>query len=187
MAEGEKAFRAGDFRKAHNEFQSANCIGGKDPESLLSLAHAAFARSMFSYKEAALHLRRALKYLPELPLIPLQPGTFYGEEPEGIDRYVERITRLEKHTAKSPYDADALLLLAYFRWFEQDVEAARNALATALAAASKTKDSEQLEAINIFWDGMLASGKVTGELKPAATLLSPAARRAGGASSKVEP
>ena len=167
MMRGEEAFREGDFHLAHSEFQSANHIGGKDPESLLSLAHAAYARSRFSYNEGALHMRRVLKVLPELPLVPLQPKVFFGEGPEAAERYTERIERLEERVTKSPQDANALLLLGYFRWFEGDVDRAHRALAAALAGALRKEDEDQLTGIRTFWDGMVASGKISGDLKPA--------------------
>ena len=184
MKDGEEAFKEGDFHRAYDLFEMANFIGTKDPESLLSLTHAAFARSLYSYSSAALYLRLALKYLPELPLASLQPKAFYGETPEAASRYDERIFRLKKHLMESPKDPDGLLLLAYFRWFEGNVKAAQQALSSALDAAQTAKNPEMVEIIGIFWDGMVATGKVSGVLRltpglitttqPEAARLSPA-------------
>ena len=184
MKDGEAAFKEGDFHHAYDLFEMANYIGNKDPESLLSLTHAAFARSLYSYSSAALYLRLALKYLPELPLASLQPKAFYGETPEAASRYDERIFRLKKHLMESPRDPDGLLLLAYFRWFEGNVKAAQQALSSALDAAQTAKNPETVEIIGIFWDGMVATGKVSGVLsltpgpitttQPEAARLSPA-------------
>ena len=65
-----------------------------------------------------------------------------------------------------PSDADARLILAYFRWFEGDVDTAHEALAIALFLASRSSNAEQIEAVNTFWKGLVASGKVAGELIP---------------------
>ena len=169
MEDGERAMKAGDFLRACNEFRLANRLSDKDPERLLSLSQASFAKSLFSFGEAAFYLRRALKYFPELPLVPLRPKAFFGDTPIGASRYAERILLLEDHTKKLPTDTDAQLLLAYFRWFEGDVEATQKALSLALASAQQAKDLDMVEVIEIFWDGMLATGKVSGQLMPAAS------------------
>jgi len=161
MARGEEHFRSGDFAFAFTQFRLANDIIGRSPETLLSMAHAKFATARFSYASAAFYLRKALKYLPELPLAPLRPKAFYNNPAT----FGEHLFYLEDHLEKSPYDGEALLLLAYFRWFtdEPDVKTARSALSKALAVSHT---DETTEAIETFWDGMVASGKVSGKLLP---------------------
>jgi hypothetical protein len=157
MTKGEKAFREGDYETALREFQKANAIDGKRPEVLLSLAHASFAAAGSSYYRTSFYLRKAMKYLPELPLAPLSPKSFFASEAQ----YTACLVRLEDRIKRFPRDADSHLILAYFRWFDQDVAAARQALEE---AHKYGKSPEMIEAVKTFWDGMVASGKVSGEL-----------------------
>jgi tetratricopeptide (TPR) repeat protein len=155
MSQGEQAFRSGDFQGAMEHFKMANSIDPKNPESLLSLAHASFALSRYSYFRTSYYLTRALKYLPELPLAPLDPKSFFGSP----EQYSERIGWLDKHLATSPFDNEAFFVAAYFRWFDGDIQGAQ----AALAKAGRGKISDDLrEAIDTFKDGMKASGKVSG-------------------------
>jgi hypothetical protein len=143
----------------------ANDVGGNDPESLICLTHTRFALSRYSYAKAAYFLEQALKFMPELPLANLRPVGFYGT----VGKYAEHLFVLQEHVAKAPSDGEALLLLAYFRWFgeAQDVKATHKALSRALACALKKKDAFLVEAIRAFWDGMIAAEKVSGPLEPA--------------------
>lgn len=157
MSQGEKAFRAGDYEAAMDSFQSANGIDPKNPESLLSLVHTSFAMSRASYFRTSYYLARAIKFLPELPLAPLEPKSFFPSQ----EAYKERLGWLDKHLAANPFDNDAFFVSAYFRWFDGDVDGARQAL----AKARRGKIGNELtEAIDTFWDGMKASGKVSGTL-----------------------
>ena len=158
MTEGEKAFKAGDFNTALERFQMANTIDAKNTESLLSLAHASFAMSRNSYFRTAYYITRAIKYLPELPMVPLQPKAFFGNE----EIYADRLARLEQYLEATSGDQAAYLVLAYFRWFDKDVRGAADALAKAQREKS---DAEIAEAAKAFWDGMKASGKVSGTLE----------------------
>lgn len=163
MAAGDKAFRAGDFRSAFNQFKLASYLAPHAPESLLSLMHTRFALSRFSYATASHYLCKTLKYFPELPLVPLHPKGFY----ERSSTYVNHLVNLEEHLEKTPRDTNAYMLLAYFRWFSGDTKAAHNALSNALALSIETKNKKLTETIDIFWKGMVASGRVKGKLKPA--------------------
>lgn len=167
MEKGEAALKAGDFQEAYDQFKLASLVGENDPESLINLTHATYAKSFFSYAEAAFYLQQALKRLPELPLVQLQPRAFFGQSIEAAGRYAGSLERLEEHLAESPWDINAHLIRAYFRWFGGDVAAARQALAEAGDSAEKTGDKDAIEVVNIFWDGMVASGKVSGELSGA--------------------
>ena len=120
MSQGEKAFRAGDFENALEQFKLANGIEPKNPESLISLTHACFALSRNAYSRSAYYLSRAIKYLPELPLAPLQPKSFFPSP----QQYAERIGWLDKHLETSPFDNEAFLVAAYFHWFDGDVDGA---------------------------------------------------------------
>ncbi len=155
MEEGEKAFRAGDYDNAMERFKMANTVNPKNPDCLLSLAHASFAISRNSYYRAAYYLTRALKFMPDMPLLPIQPQAFYASP----EQYTQRIDWLDKHLQSNPFDNDAFFVAAYFRWFQQDFEGAR----LALEKARRGKINPDLrEAVNTFWDGMKASGKLSG-------------------------
>ena len=175
MAKGEKAFHEGDFLEAHNEFQKANLIGVRDPESLLSLAHAEMANALYSYGAPAFHLRLALKSLPELPKVWLKPKAMFGDTPAAAARYLDVVLHLEDHLRQSPNDADALLLMAYLQWFGDEAEAAKGTLSRALDSSQRSGDEDALEVISIFWDGMVQSGKVSGTLTPTSRPAEPTA------------
>jgi len=160
MRKGEDLFREGHYHKAMEEFRMASVLSPNVPESLLSQFHARFATSRRSYASAAHFLSRTLKVLPELPLVPLAPKEFY-DDPAA---YAGQVASLQKHCTKVPADSEALLVLAYFRWFEGQTDKATEAL-TQAKAAGPGKTSR--EAIETFWDGIVASGKVPSDVEPA--------------------
>ncbi len=157
MERGENAMHAGNFVEAFAMFQMANDIEVKDPDSLVSMAHASFALARLSYYRSAYYLQKAIRYLPELPLVPLKPEGFFPNR----ETLAQKVGLLEDHVEASPRDAAGQLILAYFRWFQGQHAEARDALARARSAAT---DRDMVEAIETFWDGMVASGKVSGEL-----------------------
>jgi hypothetical protein len=120
------------------------------------MAHATFAMSRGSYVSASYYVRQALKYFPELPVVPLQPKAFFGQPAE----YVNKLTLLEQHVRERPNDAEARFLLGYFRWFEGDSQAAQEALTQTFALARRDLRND----VKSFWNGMVATGKVSGTL-----------------------
>jgi hypothetical protein len=138
----------------------ANYIGHRDPESILSLSQAYFAGNC--YPQAVYRLRQVLKYMPRLAMVRLQPKAFYGDP----SVYVENVQQLDDYLATAPGDVDALLLRAYYAWFDTDdprsAAIATEALTQALSADSTPDD---IQAIDAFWSGMVATGRVTGQLK----------------------
>ena len=166
MLAGDQAFRTDNYHRAYGHFEIANYLGDHDPESYLCMLHAQFALSSYSYARASYFLQKALEHMPELPTVHLRPRGFYGS----LGKYAEHLVSLQEHIARNPQDDEALLLLAYFRWFgrTQDTEATREALSRSLAASLGSNDTRMVEAVQTFWDGMVATGKVSGKLKPAA-------------------
>lgn len=161
---GEAAFKNGDYTRAFTEFRMANTMAGqRDWVSLLSMCHAQFALSMDVYASCALDLRQVLAYCPELPQIAMQPKEFYKDK----NKYVASIIRLDRHVHDCPDDPEGAMLLAYFRWFEQDYPAAQSALSTAMAGARQKGQSDMAESIQTFWRGMLSTGKVSGQIDTA--------------------
>lgn len=169
LATGEKAFQRGRFNDAFSYFERASYIAPHAPETLLSLTHGRFATSSIAYAAASRYLRKALKYLPELPLVPLRPKLFYGSDSAAVSRYVQHLGRLEKHLANTPEDVDALFVLAYYRWFSGRTNDTKAALAGAMKIAIEDGDKEMASAISTFWAAMVRSKKVSGALRPAAT------------------
>lgn len=174
LAKGEEAFKRGqvssrDFAVALNYFERASYIAPRTPESLLSLTHGRFATSSVAYATAGHYLRRTLECLPELPLAPLKPKLFYGSDSAAAARYVRHLARLEKHLTNVPDDVDALLLLAYFRWFSGRTGETKVALAKAMKISLEDRDREMAEAVETFWTAMVLSGKASGELLEATT------------------
>ena len=159
---GEELLQVGSFMSAYEQFKVASDIVGRSPEPLLNMAHAKFGAG--GYRMTAFYIRRALTYMPELPLVPLRPKNFY----ENVAVFGDLIIRLETYLDENPGDGDAQLVLAYFRWFADtpDVPTVRLALEKALAVS---KSEERIEAIHIFWEAIVASGKATGKLGTDAT------------------
>ncbi len=160
---GEAHFRKGDYLKALEEFQLANVGRSAEPESLLSLAHTHFALSKLSYSQAAFYLAGVLEVLPELPAAQLKPATFFANQTE-----YDRLTKqLASHVEDNPSDAEAKLMLAYFRWFEGEREKAR----ALLVAAKKSADRARLaEAADQFLSAISSLGSESApSAGPAAT------------------
>ena len=178
MESAERAFRLGDFETASEQFQMAGYISPRAPENLLSMVHVKFALSRFSYAQCGYYLRMTLRYFPELPLVNLNPKGFYGRGDAlgQSSTYGVHLLRLEGHLDKMPGDADGQLLLAYLHWFSQDTAAARKALSEAMSAARKSEDEAMLEAIDTFWVGAVASGRVSGTLEPSRSAAPPASK-----------
>ncbi len=154
---GEAALQSGNFREAVDQFEMAQQLAPRSPEVLLNLVHAHFGRSSSAYVMAAHYVRRAMEHSWRLPLAPLRPREFFGREAV----FVNRLMALEEHVRLNPGDADAQLVLAYFRWFQEepDVEKVRTALRQALLTALDSEDERAASAITAFWDGVRATGR----------------------------
>ncbi len=158
MLKGEQAFRQGYYAQAIRCFRLATDLSFNSPESVLSMFHAEFAVGGNSYSTEAYLLIRVLRAMPELPLVPLQPSAFYDRPRD----YGQQVARLEEYCRRFPDDGEAQLVLAYFKWFDDDVDAAVTALTLADDAAEVADAPRLLEAIDTFWNGMVASGLVAG-------------------------
>jgi hypothetical protein len=164
MQRGDRAFRQSNYREAYANFQIANDLGDHDAESYVCLLHSQFALSSVSYAQACYFLEQALLHMPELPLANLRPRGFYDSQ----SKYAQQLIALQEHTEKYPGDHEAILVLAYFRWFEQDRDVAgtRNLLSMALKAGREKMDPQMIEAVETFWRGVVATGAASGELVP---------------------
>ena len=158
MHKGEEQLKAGSFSSAYNNFKLASDMVGRSPEPYLNMAHAKFG--MNGYGMTAYYIRRALVSMPSLPQIPLRPKRFYSN----VAVFGDMVIRLETYLDSNPDDGDALLILAYLRWFADnpDIPAVRSLLERALVTA---KSEGRTEAIQIFWRAIVDSKKASGELK----------------------
>jgi hypothetical protein len=195
MENGEKAFHLGYFLEAMQDFRNANHVGIHDPESLLSMAHAHFALGRFA--TAGVYLAQAIEVLPELPLLPLKPRAFYGDSDDGRAKYGDHLDMLRAYLQRQPDDAEAHLLLAYFLWFNQnddpaaraqDLQSAKQSLADGLAAGKKVHvPKATTEAIETFWDAMVASGQASGRLEQTSTSAPATAPASGTGERSTQP
>jgi hypothetical protein len=158
MHKGEEQLKANSFMSAYDNFKLASDMVGRFPEPYLNMAHAKFG--MNGYGMTAYYIRRAFVCMPSLPQVPLRPKGFYSN----VAIFADMVMRLETYLDSNPDDGDALLILAYFRWFTDnpDVPALRSLLERALGAA---KSEGRVEAIQIFWRAIVDSKKASGELK----------------------
>lgn len=162
MERGEKDFRAGRYREALSWFKVAASVVRHSPESHLSRTHALFAVS--EYHQASYHLQKALEYFPELPLARLEIRKFYGKQrQEDFDKHLRA---LEEEVDRRTVTADEPLVLAYVRYFSGETDQAASALRRAHTISVLRKDKAAKEAVEVFWDAMLAGGKVSGSLGP---------------------
>lgn len=185
MAEGESHMASGNFHDAFNSFRQANITDAKDWPSLVSMFHAKFATATGTYFSSSYYLKRAIRNYPELAGTPLQPRELFGEKNRA--KLAEVLTELDRHLVESPFDSNASLMLAYFMWFDGQAEQSKDALVKAYASATTSKDSDMIQAIEAFWNSMVATGKVTGSLddKPAARK-APSAKTVTAATAPVE-
>lgn len=162
LRQGEEAFRVAKYDVAQQKFQTANDFGRRVPESLLSLAHASFG--MGQYASMAYYLRMTLTYFPELPLANISLRGFFRDAAE----FVRMRQELRQELAQTPEDATLWFSLAYVEWFDGNSTEAADALRKAVQI---TDDPLLSKAIMAFWDGCVASGRISGELptQPAAT------------------
>ncbi|MDY7010031.1 MAG: hypothetical protein SVV80_04680 [Planctomycetota bacterium] len=169
MKRGEQAFRAERYIEAADAFDVAVAMGRYLPESHLSLVHAYSA--LGRYHSAAYQLRQALKHFPELPLVSLRVRLFYGR----AEAFVSQMDKLRQEAEKPYAGADLYLLLAYFRYFDGEEDDAAKVLRRAWNGGKG--DRSTVEAIETFWNGMVAAGKVEDALAPAVKPAGPSGRR----------
>ncbi len=179
MEQGDRAFREGKFPESADAFELALTYARYSPEAHLSKLHADFA--LGHYNAAAYDLERALTYFPELALVPLRVRGFYTR----AEQFVEHLENLRKATLQPTAEANAWLLLAYFRYFDDAEAEAASALREAWERNTKVKDeaaqASMAQSLERFWDGMVEAGKAAGSLGASTQPGSPASAPARGA------
>ncbi|HDZ19725.1 hypothetical protein LCGC14_0015700 [marine sediment metagenome] len=147
MLTGERALRSKDYKQAFASFEKAWKISHNMPEATLSLAHTYLATADGSYAKAAQYLGKTVKLFPYLPLARVHPKDFYADQAE----YQRVLSELEQHVSDHPADGQALFVLAYLRWRDQDGPAA---LETLQAALMNTEDKQLTASIDLMLRGM---------------------------------
>lgn len=155
MKEGEAAFRNAQYVEAEQKFDLAFELGRYSLECVLSQAHARLA--IGRYASMAYEIRRAVALYPALPRANFQIRALFRNPAE----YVEMRERLRSRTERWPNDARQWFALGYMEWFDNDPQAAREALMT---AARVCTDPDLAEAIETFWQGCVSTGKIEGHL-----------------------
>ena len=172
MLAGDKAFRAGKYDEARDQFELALVYARESPEAHLSMTHAALA--LGGYHVAAEHLREALRFFPELALVKMRIRDFYGQKRrKDFDRHRQALL---DELARSAANQDGWLLAAYVEYFDNRVEQAASALQQAFLKARNNQDKRTIKAARIFWDSMAAAGKVTGSVDPTTPAPPPASQ-----------
>ncbi|KKM80119.1 hypothetical protein LCGC14_1343050, partial [marine sediment metagenome] len=161
MHEGDRQFRRGMYVEALGAYEVALAIFRRGPEIHLSLAQVNLA--LGNYYTGCHHIQEALKYFPELPLANISLADFYGQKK---DLQVHR-EKLLKRLADVEVTGHEWLLVAYVHYYSGNKLQAAIALRRAFVLARRYKNEALIEAASIFWDGMVAAGKVTGHLDPA--------------------
>ena len=147
MLMGERALRSKDYKQAFASFEKAWKVSHSMPEAALSLAHTYLATADGSYAKVAQYLGKTVTLFPYLPLARVHPKDFYADQAE----YQRVLSELEQHVKDHPADAQALFVLAYLRWRDQDGPAA---LETLQAALINTEDDQLTASIDLMLRGM---------------------------------
>lgn len=158
MLKGEQELLRQEYRKAARHFELARDLSMGSPESLLHLFHTHFATSSGGYSLPAHYLEATLEVFPELPLVDIQPLTFYADR----ELYLQDITNLETYLEREPLDPDAQLLFAYLMMREGQIDQTRQALLQVKRNANP--QMQVYQAAETLWDGVVAAGLAEGEL-----------------------
>jgi len=164
IARGEKLFRAGKYAEAFDTFKRASYMNRRDPAILLGMSHAEFG--MGNFPMATYYLQRALRFLPELPSVPLRPRGFFADQ----RRFSYNTRRLKDRIRERPTEAGSYLLLAYLQWFKDnpDTNTVKQTLSLGLSAAT---EPELVDAFEIFRDAVdaISAAEAPGGLAKAIT------------------
>lgn len=152
---GEDQMKISQYELASEHFRRANYIGSRRPETLLSLAHADFARG--NYASMAHYLRLAIEYFPELAGKDIRLRQFFRNPSE----FVALRDRLVGEARVWPDDPNLWMGLAYVHWFDGNTAEAAEAIRQ---VARTSTDPRLTDATDALWDSCVASGKVSGPL-----------------------
>ena len=166
MLKADKAFRGGMYLEANDHLSVAMALARDAPELNLSLVLTNLA--MRNYHSAVFHLKKALTVFPELPLVKMDLRDFYGKTEDGNVRDFQkhRAGLLELQRGFNRDTVEWMLLTAYIHYFSGSPEKAAPMLRRMFGKARTIGNEELIEVASVFWDGMVAAGKVTGSLDP---------------------
>jgi len=167
---GEQGMRTGQYASASEQFATANMIAKHNPGPMLSLVHAHCA--LGNYALMSHYISQTLINFPEMPLVRIRLRGFF----QSTSDFIELRQALRNKVLAIPTDANLWLSLAYLEWFDDNVVEAAEALRK--AAQTSTKPSVA-EAVETFWQGCVASGKVQGGLMPTGMFFGPTPQLSG--------
>ncbi len=162
MRNGETGMRAGDYQKAVDWFALAGQIAKQSPEAHLSLMHANIV--LGNYSVSAYHLRQAVYFLPKLPGKAIDLASFFRQAVDQDDtRFTKLLDTLRGKAERIKGDPNLWLSLAYLQWYAGHVDEGAASLRKAIHTS---KDPLLTEAVESFWVGGMASGRIRDTLTP---------------------
>ncbi len=174
MRQAEVAFRHERYEDAESACQMALALARHAPETHLGLMQSYVA--LGKYNMAAFHLEKALGYYPELPLTRLALRKFYSNNQE----FVDQLESLRREALDANSAGKVSLVLAFFYYFDGSDKQAIEALKRAQELAEQAKDGDTLQAVDIFWNGVVAAGRGAGTIQNASQPTSRPARGPAG-------
>ncbi len=157
---GQDAMRVGQYTQAAEHFRQAALIGPRRPEALLSIAHADFGAGR--YASMAHRLRQAIRHNPDLPARDIRIRSFFSD----VGTFLTLRDALIEQTEAVPDDARQWMALGYVLWYDNDTARATEAWRRAYHASTDPTISGAIEA---WWDGAVATGRISGPLEEATT------------------
>ncbi|MFW6146281.1 MAG: hypothetical protein ACOC7R_03000 [Planctomycetota bacterium] len=157
---GQDAMMARQYAQAAEHFRQAALIGPRRPETLLSLAHADFGAGRDA--SMAHHLRLAIRHTPDLPSRDIRIRSFFRD----VGTFLSLRDTLRAQAEALGEDANLWIGLGYVLWYDNDTAGAATAWRRAYAVST---DPTMSQAIEAWWDGAVATGRISGPLEAPAT------------------
>ncbi|NLF30737.1 MAG: hypothetical protein GX591_07605 [Planctomycetes bacterium] len=153
---GQDTMKVAQYTQAAEHFRQAAFIGPKRPETLLSLAHADLGAGR--YASMAHYLRLAIRHTPDLPSRDIRLRGFFRD----INTFLTLRDQLIAQTEAFPNDANVWMALGYLLWYDSDTARAAEAWRHAYSVSIDPAVSEAIEG---WWDGAVATGRISGPLE----------------------
>lgn len=155
LREGESRVRAGRYIRAMEQYRLAADIARDKPEVRLGMLHAAIG--LGHYNTAAYHLSQAVAAMAELPEAKISIRSFF-ESPAVFVRLRDGLRAQAEDMQIIP---EPWFVLSYLYWFDNQPELAAEALRNAAAHVHEPRLAESVET---FWEGFVATGRVSDDL-----------------------
>jgi len=153
---GQDAMKVRQYIQATEHFRQAHFIAPQRPETLLSLAHAEFGAGRYS--SMGHHLRLTIRHTPDLPSRDIRIRSFFRD----VSTFLALRDELIAQTEAVPKDSSQWMALGYVLWYDNDAPRAADAWRRAYAVSI---DPTMSQAIEAWWDGAIATGRISGPLE----------------------